>query len=207
MEFIPFKKIARLSRPILITEKIDGTCGVIGITEAGGLDCDGYLVQPRTVVETDAGPIALYAGSRNRWVSEGNATDNYGFSQFVKENAVDLLKLGPGRHYGEWFGRGINRGYGLSDRRFSLFNVSRWCGPDRGGAPDCCSTVPILYEGEFSTEAINFAIGWLEDFGSMAVPGFDKPEGIVVWHSAGNLLLKKTLIDDAAPKSAAAVAA
>ncbi len=36
--------------------------------------------------------------------------------------------------------------------------------------------------------------------GSVCVPGFMNPEGIVIYHIAGNLLFKKTLVHDDAPK-------
>jgi hypothetical protein len=37
--------------------------------------------------------------------------------------------------------------------------------------------------------------------GSLAAPGFLKPEGVVVYHTAGNTLFKATIEDDAMPKS------
>jgi hypothetical protein len=39
--------------------------------------------------------------------------------------------------------------------------------------------------------------------GSMAAPGFMKPEGVVVFHVAGNVGFKKTIEDDESPKSLA----
>lgn len=38
--------------------------------------------------------------------------------------------------------------------------------------------------------------------GSVAAPGFANPEGVVIYHTAGNVLFKKTLIKDEIPKSA-----
>lgn len=199
MDFEPFRKIARLSRPIIVTEKIDGTSAVIGISQPGAIPSGENI--PLKSIETPDGPVSIYAGSRSRWVYPSKSADNYGFAAWVSENLEDLMNLGPGRHYGEWWGRGINRGYGLDHRRFSLFNVSRWSGENRGGAPACCSTVPILYEGEFSSSAICDCLEYLDQFGSMAAPGFENPEGVVVFHAAGNILFKKTLVDDEAPKS------
>jgi hypothetical protein len=72
----------------------------------------------------DASCWGLYAGSRSRWLTP--EADNFGFAAWVKEHAVEFRALGPGRHFGEWWGRGINRGYGQLIRWFSLFNVSRW---------------------------------------------------------------------------------
>jgi hypothetical protein len=174
--FQPFSKIPRLSRDIIITEKLDGTNAQVFISEEG----------------------IIYAGSRNRWLTLEN--DNYGFARWVEENKTSLLALGPGRHYGEWWGQGIQRGYGLKERRFSLFNVGRW-GPG-SARPACCESVPILYEGWFSMHPVFRALEKLEESGSVAAPGFMKPEGIVIYHTAGNYLFKKTLENDDKPKGA-----
>lgn len=200
MEFEPFRKIARFSREIVVTEKIDGTSGIIGISEPG-VTPDGAN-KPVSIIETPAGPISIYAGSRTRWLLPMKGLDNHGFAGWVFQNAEEILHLGPGRHYGEWWGQGIQRGYAQTFKRFSLFNVSRWSGPNRGGAPECCSTVPVLYQGEFTTEAVHDALGWLSRYGSCAAPGFMRPEGVVVYHTAGNVLFKKTLDRDEIPKGA-----
>jgi len=61
-EFRGFSKISRLSREIIITEKIDGTNGVIYIDESNN----------------------IFAGSRNRWlwgsIQDEIHNDNYGFA-------------------------------------------------------------------------------------------------------------------------------
>jgi len=188
-EFKPFNKIARLSRDIVITEKIDGTNGLIYIDENN----------------------EIYAGSRNRWLDEH--TDNHGFYHWVMDNKEELLKLGPGYHYGEWWGNGINRGYGLEEKRFSLFNVGRWCiwneepklisiDPKtktvkyQEKLPQCCHLVPILYTGLFDTIVICGALTTLKFYGSKASPGFLKPEGIVIYHKQGNVYFKKTIEND-----------
>lgn len=204
MEFREFKKIARLKRSCFATEKIDGTNGLIGISDPGAIP-DGVNV-PVSTVETSDGPVSIYAGSRSRWVLPGKTSDNFGFAAWVKENAEELSQLGGGYHYGEWWGKGIQRGYGLDHRRFSLFNVSRWSGPDRGGAPQCCSTVPILYEGTFDSLRLDQVIVALRTFGSLAAPGFDKPEGIVVYHTASGGFFKCTLENDEVPKALAEAA-
>jgi hypothetical protein len=59
-EFQPFPKLARLSREMTITEKIDGTNAQVFVTEEG----------------------QVFAGSRTRWVTPEN--DNYGFAAWVK---------------------------------------------------------------------------------------------------------------------------
>jgi hypothetical protein len=104
LEFSEFPKMARLSREVIITEKIDGTNAQILITKDN----------------------RLLTGSRTRWITPND--DNYGFAKWVEENREEVLKLGIGRHFGEWWGSGIQRGYNLpkGEKRFSLFNVSRW---------------------------------------------------------------------------------
>ena len=39
---------------------------------------------------------------------------------------LSMTFLVPGRHFGEWWGSGIQRGYGLDEKTFSLFNAYRW---------------------------------------------------------------------------------
>ena len=183
-EFVEFKKIPRLSRECVITEKIDGTNGVIYIGEDGE-----FLV-----------------GSRSRWIDEH--TDNHGFCKWALEHKTELLQLGVGTHYGEWWGSGIQRGYNLlkGEKRFSLFNVGRWVkktfdnipplAEKQEYCPDCCYVVPILTMGIFDTGLIENAIKELKFKGSQASPGFMKPEGVVIYHKAGNLLFKKTIEKD-----------
>ena len=170
MEFKEFPKIARLSREMVITEKIDGTNGQIYIGEDGE-----FLV-----------------GSRTRWITPEN--DNAGFARWALENKGELLKLGVGSHFGEWWGQGIQRNYGLKEKRFSLFNVHRWLGnPD---LPKCCSVVPLLYTGIFNINEIESTIQRLVTSGSIASPGFMKPEGVVIYHTAAKTLFKKTIEKD-----------
>lgn len=177
-----------------ITEKIDGTNAQIFIPPDGS---------------------RIFAGSRTRWITPAN--DNYGFAAWVEAHFNELLTLGPGRHFGEWWGAGINRGYGMITRRFSLFNVRRWVlnGSEPGENPTgdpritekqdvlpaCCGLVPVMYRGEFDTSMVAWALNSLRYSGSYAAPGFMDPEGVVVYHVAGNVGFKKTLKHDDAPKS------
>jgi hypothetical protein len=169
--FESFPKIARLFRDCIVTEKIDGTNAQILVT-----------------------PDEVKAGSRNRWITP--EADNFGFARWVQANA-DMLRgvLGEGRHFGEWWGPGIQRGYGLAEKRFSLFNVSKW----RDVQPPLYC-VPVLYESDFSTTRIEGVKDMLRSHGSFASPGFMRPEGIVVFHTASGQLFKSTLEDDEKPK-------
>lgn len=187
-EFSEFPKIARLNRECFITEKIDGTNAQI------------YIADDRAVMKLGDKLVPFLVGSRTRWITPDN--DNFGFARWAYQPhiAEQLLTLGPGRHYGEWWGAGIQRGYGLKEKRFSLFNVGRWT-PEN--TPECVSVVPILYRGMFTTEAVSTQIERLRTLGSVAAPGFMKPEGIVVYHTAANSYFKVTLEKDEVPKSMA----
>jgi hypothetical protein len=199
-EFVGFTKIPRLSRDMIVTEKIDGTNGCIYI---GGDVENEFLV-----------------GSRTRWITP--ETDNHGFAKWAYEHREELIfGLGAGRHFGEWWGSGIQRGYGLpkGEKRFSLFNVTRWCAPGaepqpipngdprapmktQAILPACVGLVPVLYRGPFDMAHVNGRLDVLRMMGSFAAPGFMDPEGVVVFHVAGNYMFKKTIKGDDAPKSA-----
>ena len=185
-EFQGFGKIPRLNREIVITEKIDGTNAQILITEEG----------------------EVFAGSRTRWLTP--ESDNYGFARWVQEHTEELKGLGVGRHFGEWWGSGINRRYGMftGEKWFSLFNVAKWHSvwpdnppqlpdePSRLLRPSCCDVVPVLYRGPFSQVAVYRALLQLTTTGSVVAPGFMNPEGVVVFHKAAGALFKVTLEND-----------
>lgn len=251
MEFLKFKKIPRLSRDCILTEKLDGSNAQVVIMSYGGLfenktNSDDFLTPERVegikaeierfidkhclsdleeikkshLYENMTNQLFIFAGSRKRWLSvdNGKGCDNHGFARWVKENTEELLELGEGRFYGEFYGKGINRNYGLDHKRFALFNVGKW---HKNGeeprlisinsqtkeekytipAPKCCETVPILYEGMFNTITIDTILFKLKRHGSYAVPRFMKPEGICILHKASNHLYKKTVENDANPKS------
>jgi hypothetical protein len=171
-EFAPFSKIARLDREIVVTEKIDGT-------------------NSRVVVKPDG---TVLAGSKNRWIQPGKTTDNHGFAGWVKEHEDELQALGEGQHFGEWWGQGIQHGYGLKEKVFSLFNTHLW--GDSSVRPACCSVVPVLYSGAFDMGAIQAVLESLKVNGSVAAPGFMKPEGVIIYHTHGGMYFKWTLGGD-----------
>lgn len=202
--FEPFPKIYRLFRPVIISEKLDGTNAAVGIIQAPPGYGAGEIVGPCIVVNRDADqqgsgyagwdPVFVYAQSRKRIIAPGD--DNFGFAAWVRDHAHELaMGLGPGLHFGEWFGHGIQRGYGLTEKRFSLFNTSRW--DDDAVRPNCCHVVPVLTESDVFKEGdILLALLELEQNGSSAAPGFTNPEGIVVFHAQSNALFKVTVEDD-----------
>jgi hypothetical protein len=146
-EFQAWPKIPRWQNEnYVITEKIDGTNGCIIVTAYGD----------------------VYAQSRSKILNETKSGDNFGFCKWVMGHKDELLNLGEGYHYGEWWGQGIQRNYGLPDRRFSLFNI--W----HENTPECVSKVPVI------EKSLDKAIGRLSELGSIAAPGFNKPEGLVM---------------------------
>ncbi len=169
-EFIPFPKMPRLSRNVIITEKIDGTNACIYISENGD----------------------FLTGSRTRWITPDD--DNHGFSKWAHANREELMALGHGQHFGEWWGSGIQRTYGLTEKRFSLFNVSRWA--DDAVRPACCHVVPTLAHGIFNSVMVEMQLDILQSTGSKAAPGFMKPEGIIIYHVAAGIGFKKTIEKD-----------
>lgn len=202
MEFQKFPKIARLNRNIVITEKLDGTNAAVGIEKPSPEDYDACL--EKATAELPGG-VLVYAQSRKRIIRPGG--DNFGFAQWVEEHAEELLGLGEGLHFGEWWGKGIQRAYGLDERRFSLFNTARWSDSAATAhdtpRPDCCSVVPVLRQwGQFDSEVIRVTLNDLREVGSYAAPGYPDPEGIVVFHTHANKPFKVTLEDDEKPKSA-----
>ena len=212
-EFQEFPKMARLSREVIVSEKIDGTNAAVVIQD--------MLLESGTPADCVAhvDRFLVFAQSRTRFITPAN--DNFGFAAWVREHAAELVAgLGEGRHFGEWFGSGIQRNYGLTEKRFALFNTIRWvphdCHPQaipsldpraepkmQERAPTCCSVVPVLYRGPFDTTAVERCLENLRLVGSAVAPGFMKPEGVVVFHTAGNVGFKKTLDDDGIPKSLA----
>lgn len=193
--FTEFAKIARLSRNCTVTEKIDGTNASIFIAD----DSEPFAYEDGTTVP-------FLVGSRNRWLTL--AADNFGFARWAYANAADLLKLGPGQHFGEWWGAGIQRGYGLAkgEKRFSLFNTARWRPAlEAGTLSACVSLVPVLFEGIFSSTVVDEALSRLREQGSVAAPGFMDPEGVVIYQTAGRMYWKKTLKGDEVPKALAAL--
>jgi len=188
VEFRSFSKMARLSREVIVTEKLDGTNAQVCIGDDG----------------------EFRVGSRNRWITPDD--DNYGFAAWAYAHRDELMGLGAGRHFGEWWGLGIQRNYGLKEKRFSMFNVQRWAlhetelkrietGDPRivkmqDVLPACCGLVPVLHRGPFETPVIDGWLAHLRIFGSQAAPDFMDPEGIVVFHVAANVGFKKTLGHD-----------
>jgi len=195
MQFIPYPKTPRFRRTLIITEKLDGCNAqvVISARNAGST--------LNVVAESASLELEMRVGSRNRWITPGKTIDNFGFAQWCVDNSYELFKLGKGKHFGEWYGRGIARNYGMTDRRFALFNATRWT---EGTKPACCEVVPVLAIGK-SHGMVETCLTELRSFGSYAPGGigFSNPEGIIVYHTASQVSSKVTMEHDEMSKGEA----
>lgn len=204
MEFEPWPSISRLNKDAVYTEKINGTNAAIVIERIHSINyMPGNGAWPAYV---DGVMYAIGAQSRKRMITPED--DNFGFARWVRENRKELVSvLGEGRHFGEWWGSGIQGGYGLpkGEKRFSLFNVKRWedvldWNKGHDMLPELYM-VPVLDRSMFSTERAKELVHELRYTGSWASPGFMKPEGVVVFHTASGTLFKTFLENDLIHKS------
>jgi hypothetical protein len=196
--FQEFPKIPRLRRELVITEKLDGTNAAIQIQSVHEAGMGDGIIEDKVLYDQHdqiIGQHGMWAQSRKQFITPEK--DNYGFAGWVKRNAEELFKLGPGIHYGEWWGNGIQRRYDLAEKRFSLFNVQRW--GDHNPPPACCHVVPILGR-DARDNIIQESLNQLKAYGSAAAPGFMRPEGVIVWHSAARSYFKVLLENDDTPK-------
>jgi hypothetical protein len=198
IEFQEWPKTSRFFRDIVITEKIDGTNAAVGIkaVQSEGNHDEYGLTYPVVNGQT----YQLYAQSRNRLIKPGQ--DNAGFAAWVTTNAYELaVHLGEGLHFGEWWGSGIQRGYGLQkgEKHFSLFNTHRFENIQED-SNDLVRCVPVLYQGPMAEKQITASLDNLQSHGSWANHGFKNPEGVCVYHTASRLVQKVTLDNNDAGK-------
>lgn len=165
IEFKGWPKISRwYSERVVVTEKIDGTnaCVVLLPNEEAPFGFE-YAAQSRTRLLTPE-------------------SDNFGFAQWVYSHVDELwTDLGPGYHYGEWAGAGIQRRYGMNEKKFFLFDAHRWVQRDFEQAPwvtPNLDIVPYLYEGYADGVDLDALYHDLRTHGSY-IADFDNPEGIV----------------------------
>jgi hypothetical protein len=191
--FRAFPSLTRFSHGWTVTEKLDGSNSQVVIVPETEPDENGRLPREAyndSILGEHEG-LLIFACSRKRLINLGQ--DNYGFARFVHDNADEIIaKLGEGRHFGEWVGKGVNaRGYNLDQKRFVLFNTHRWTGAD---LPERVDVVPVLFEGYLGEPGAEFAT-IMEDLkfaGSVYAPGYLDPEGIVMLHGPSRTLFKKT---------------
>jgi hypothetical protein len=185
MDFIKWPKIPRADRALgcIITEKVDGTNAQIARSEDGD---------------------TWYFGSRSRWLSLEK--DNFNFCWWGHQpgvvNGLENI-VNPGRRiYGEWFGAGIQRRYGLEGKFFMPFNHTFEDAITHNPAVKGLNIVPVpvLYKGRFEWGRVIEAMDFLDTDGSQVAPGFMKPEGVVVYFPQINCSFKRTFEELSNPK-------
>lgn len=182
--FIPWPKIPRLlNEKFHFTEKIDGTnaCVIIKPYEKV-IESNQYCYRTITIDE-----YTIFTQSRNRLITIEN--DNFQFAKWVYDNAKEILKLGIGYHYGEWWGNGINKRYSIKEKKFSLFNTIKW---SKTNKPECCEVVP--YFGSCNLENLEKIVQQtqelLQNVGSCADPFCKNPEGFMIYCELQNQYYK-----------------
>ena len=184
VEFKEWPKIPRggPNEIITITEKIDGTNACV-------------IVEDGLYGDDDKTCYVTGVQSRTRLITPND--DNYGFATWVEKNKDELVKLGPGYHYGEWAGEGIQKNHhNIKGKKFFLFNSERWR-DGRQERPACCECVPVLYEGPLVFDnAEGQPVNALERtmwqlWGNSRDQGYH-PEGVVVWYHKGRRYEKHT---------------
>ena len=193
---------------VTLTEKLDGHTAMIHIERVRRSRLlRATLVSDSDVVTQVPAKMDDYSGVTRRtevWrVWAQNQTrplsrhhDMSGLAAWVEDHARELVAtLGPGVHSGTWWGYKIRRGYGLpvGDRRFSLFNTARWRYLDGSQVPGLYC-VPILWQGLLTPEGLvtpetlrHEKLGMKE---SLAVPGYEHPQGVILYHHDGNMMFQ-----------------
>lgn len=223
IEFNGWPKTPRLSAGgVTITEKIDGTNACVIIREVDTVQAWGryapdyggvcWVAQSRPESE-GGGQRTFLVGAQSRKRLLKITEDNAGFARYVYDNREALVDLlGPGTHFGEWWGQGIQRRYGMDRKVFSLFNTHRWHNVANQrtdwwdeAAKVNLDVVPLLSLGRFSDKAIDDALDLLRREGSIATIKygihFDRPEGVIIRHSSLGGNLKAFVENDDVPKS------
>jgi len=203
LEFEKFSSIGRLYREVVITEKIDGMNAGIVIKQCLGEDLYRNAITHVSHVPFNGYEDCKFAvGVQTRRQFIDTTKDNQGLAAWVLAHARELvITLGPGKHYGEWWGRNIQRSYHQPRNWFSLFNTKRW-NKDNVGHIDGLLTVPVLYSGPYEDWVNTMQLHRLETEGSFAAREVDgrkldfRAEGIVGWHTALDTYYKVTLDGD-----------
>lgn len=197
MNFEKWPSIPRLSKErMTITEKIDGTNAAI-VIEPWRIDAE-YDMKYVNTVSVDGELYFFATQSRSRFITPED--DNFSFAKWAYKNAEGLIEtLGYGKHYGEWWGHGIQRGYDLSEKRFSLFNAPRWQDEISYLYPhklvSQLRTVPLLYTGPFDLDKLAETKNTISK-GSHASITFKRPEGLVMYLREANTSYKILLEND-----------
>src|SRR6185436_19868415 len=122
--------IARLAREIVVTEKIDGTNGVVYVDEDG----------------------TVTAGSRSRWLTD-DGPDNFGFRAWWGSGIQRGYGLTAGEKRFSLFN--VKRWvlHGQEPRQIPQQNPTLPA-KFQDVLPPCVGLVPVLYRGPFNTHAV-----------------------------------------------------
>ncbi len=175
MEFIKYLKTKRFTSNIIITEKIDGT--------------NAQLVW-------DEDHQILRCGSRNRYLNYSYEPDNFGFAAWVDKNREVLTKYFKDFDYpiyGEWWGKGIQRGYEVDQKYFSIFHTGLFGDKIPQELYNIgVRYVPVLYEGLNVDDPIHTIYHQLFDQGSKLKYNYMNPEGICIFFKDTGTIFKMT---------------
>lgn len=153
LEFIAWPKIPRIEN-----EKLTFTEKIDGTNACIVIDHDGNVMTQ----------------SRNKIITPED--DNYGFSRWVNDNKQKVIdNLGPGRWFGEWWGLGIQRRYDQTRKRFSLFYYHHEQDKLDRDFIDVVPTLPVA--------SVEQCKEFLRENGSVAAPGWMRPEGAVMYNA------------------------
>lgn len=195
IDFEAWPKTSRMFRDIVVTEKIDGTNAAI-IFEDGVTISDKYVLDaaPLRSDEIWDGKKIVHVGAQSRKRLVTPESDNFGFAKWVHDNAQELYGiLGPGRHFGEWWGKGIQKGYGQDSRHFYLFNTGRYEDVNVVIGGSHVAPVPVIYSGMFDQQEIVMAADYLHRNGSIVAPNYGgEPEGVCIYHTQSGKVYKYT---------------
>lgn len=210
MSYPSFPSIERLENIYcVITEKIDGTNGLIEIRKDSEIKVkDVENIIPSLTYDTKT---VVKFGSRNRYLSYQD--DNAGFANFYRHYTVrfedmakDIIIVSnqeanqtndiptekyPLQIYGEWFGQTIQRQYGLKDKFFMPFSTFYAEKLIEYQVPNIIKPT-VLYTGKFDWAVAEGLMHSLLLNGSQVIPGFMRPEGIVIHFPKYNFRLKET---------------
>jgi hypothetical protein len=183
--FRSFSSIPRWSKGVAVSEKIDGTNAQIHIVQYGDeeFDFDGHAWL--AIAKNFERDQYMLVASRNKYIMLDQ--DNQGFGNWCLANVAELWKLGPGRHYGEWAGPGIQKNpLNLEEKRLFMFNP-KWV--DQG--PSCVEIAPVLAECMDAGD-IDQLMADLKRNGTQVEGGKGQAEGVVIYHHGSGKLYKAT---------------
>lgn len=189
MKYPSFNKIERLENIYcIISEKIDGTNGLIEIN----YDSVKFGSKNRYLEshEDNAGFMNFYSYHKNIFINTAKELNEKEI-EISGETLTKYEEIYPIHIYGEWFGKGIQRGYGLDKKFFMPFNPEYAELLIEHEVPHIVRPY-ILYEGKFSEKVATSSMHFLKEEGSYVIPKYMKPEGIVIYFPKYNFYLKDT---------------